>query len=266
MIKADCHVHTLFSSDSQTPVRDQIEAARKKGFSHICITDHHDPDFPTGQFQLDFPAYSRAMDELAEEYRGSSIQVLKGFELGLQPHIVEKTTADAKKIPADFIIGSIHLMEGVDPYYPEFWENISDAEGYRRYFELTLECAKRYDCVDVYGHLDYIVRYGKTKNQNYCFSDYEELIREILKTLIQKGIGIECNTGGYRYQLGCPNPEKDLLMTYRELGGEILTMGSDGHSPEYVGYCFDQAEEYLRACGFDYYTVFRNRKPEFYKI
>ena len=119
------------------------------------------------------------------------------------------------------------------------------------------------DCFDSYGHLDYVVRYGPARNLNYSYEAYQDLIDPILKTLIEKGKGLECNTGGLRYGLGHPNPCEDILRRYRQLGGEILTIGSDAHSPEQVGYGFQTASRLLAACGFRYYTVFHRRKPEF---
>ena len=89
-----------------------------------------------------------------------------------------------------------------------------------------------------------------TRNQNYSYEAYQDLIDPILKTLIEKGKGLECNTGGLRYGLGHPNPCEDILRRYRQLGGEILTIGSDAHSPEQVGYGFQTASRLLAACGF----------------
>ena len=116
---------------------------------------------------------------------------------------------------------------------------------------------------DTYGHIDYIVRYGPNKNRDYSYRKYADIFDEILKQLISREIGMEINTGGYHYGLGEPNPCTDIIRRYRELGGEIITIGADAHTPEKIGYAFDKAAQVLTACGFRYYTIFKNRKPEF---
>ena len=99
------------------------------------------------------------------------------------------------------------------------------------------------------------------KRENYSILDYKDIIDEILMLLIQNGKGIECNTAGFKYGLGVPNPENYVLKRYHELGGEILTIGSDGHKPEHTAYAFDKVPALLESCGIRYYTVFHDRKP-----
>jgi histidinol-phosphatase (PHP family) len=110
------------------------------------------------------------------------------------------------------------------------------------------------------------VRYGPNKNQFYTYGKYADVIDEILRSLIEKGKGIELNTAGFKYGLGHPNPTEDILRRYRELGGEIITIGADGHKPEHVAYDFKKVPEILRAAGFSYYTVFKQRKAVFYPL
>lgn len=157
-------------------------------------------------------------------------------------------------------------MDRLDPYNPEFYENRTQKEAYQRYFEVVLENLRTFSCFDTCGHIDYVVRYGPEKNKGYSYQTYADILDEILKTLIEKGIGLECNSAGFKYGLGHPNPTEDILLRYRELGGELLTLGSDGHAPEHMAYDFLKTGELLKACGFRYYTIFRKRKPEFIKL
>ena len=90
--------------------------------------------------------------------------------------------------------------------------------------------------------------------------------RQILEVLIAQGRALECNTGGYKYGLGEPNPSASVLKRYRELGGELITIGSDAHESRHLGYAFSQANSLLKECGFRYYTVYQNRKPCFYPL
>ena len=126
-----------------------------------------------------------------------------------------------------------------------------------------MKCIKDFD---VLGHIDYIVRYGKRKEKFYTYEEVQDEIEEILKNLIATGRGLEVNTAGWKYGLKFCHPQPGIIKRYRELGGEIITIGSDAHLPEYVGYEFSRAEEVLRQCGFRYYAQFRNRKPEFIKL
>ena len=266
---SDFHTHTDFSGDSDTPVSKQLDRAVELGMKEICITDHHDHDIiipglgPV--FELDIDAYLPYMNRIRETYSGR-IRVNIGIELGLQLHLKEYLEDFVRKYNFDFIIGSSHFIDRMDPYYPEFFAGRTEKEAYSRYFEVTLKRVKELDCYDVFGHLDYVVRYGPNKNQFYSLKEYGDLIDPILKTLIEKGKGLECNTGGYKYKLGHPNPSEEILSRYRQLGGEILTIGSDAHAPEHLAYDFERLKPVLEKCGFQYYTVFHERKPEFIKI
>ncbi len=263
----DSHCHTNFSGDSDTPPEQQIEQAIALGMSAVCITDHQDFDYPPCEevFTFDTKAYIEKLSRLKEDY-SERIDLRIGVELGLQTDIPTDLRSYAASWPFDFIIGSTHICQGRDPYYPDFYEGRSEEEAYLSYFEYELNSLKTYDCYDVAGHLDYVVRYGPNKNSFYSYQKYGELFDEMLKTLIEKGRGIECNTAGFKAGLGHPHPTEDILKRYRELGGEILTLGSDAHRPEHLGYFFDSIGALLKSCGFRYYTVFKNRKPEFYKL
>ena len=186
-----------------------------------------------------------------------------GIELGLQMHLADYFHSLMQEFPFDFAIGSSHLVHGFDPYYPEFFQGRKESRCYMEYFESILEnlsCCKDFD---VYGHIDYIVRYGSNKNREYSYGRYKDILDEILKKLISMGKGIELNTGGYHYGLGEPNPCVGITRRYRELGGEIITIGADAHTPDKAAYAFDRAEAVLDRCGFRYYTVFKEHKPEF---
>lgn len=267
MIICDCHNHTGFSADSDASAESMIEKAINLGLSYLCMTDHMDIDmnFPGKDFTFSLPDYFQKHEELRKRY-GDRIHLLTGIELGLQPHIGKELADTLSYGDFDFVIGSAHVCDRMDPYFPEFWQNKTEEQGIRRYFEYILETVAAFDDIDVYGHIDYIVRYAPTRANHYSYRNYAEILDEILKTLISKNIGIELNTAGLKYGLGFAHPHPDILKRYRELGGEILTIGSDAHKPEHLAYAFDQVPEILKACGFSYYTMFKNRKPEFIKL
>ena len=265
----DCHMHSSFSADSDTPMEKMILTAADQGLTGICFTEHFDPDYPDTAENLDFslniPAYRQKLESLADAFK-DQIQVNFGIELGLQPQLAESFSALLKEVPFDFVIGSSHVVHGYDPYYPSYYEGRTQTEAYREYFESIYENVQVFQNYDVYGHLDYVVRYGPTKNQGWNFQDYADVFEAILRTLIEQGKGIEINTAGLYKGLGYPHPHRDILNMYHDLGGEIITVGSDAHKPEYLGYGFDIARDLLESCGFRYYTLFHNRTPEFLPI
>lgn len=272
MILTDMHVHSRFSSDSTEEPEAIIETAISKGYSYIYFTDHHDMDFPmnknepTMDFQLDFESYIKKLCELREVYR-DQITVRLGVEQGICPETAPRIASLSNQYPFDFIIGSSHLssLTNGDPYYTEFYEGKSNVAAYREYFMSEAENVKLTDGFDVYGHLDYAIRYCPDKSFAYHFDDYRDIFEVLLKRLIEKGKGIEINTAGIS-KIGYPHPHIEALKLYKELGGEIITVGSDAHKKDDIGFGFDVAEELLKNVGFKYYTVFKERKPEFIKL
>lgn len=263
----DTHMHCHFSGDSEATPRAMIESAIRKGLSGICFTDHLDLDYreEPGYFDLDFENYQKEIIALKEEYT-NRFSVLWGIELGLQPHVAVKNSKVIKTYPFDFVIGSSHLVDHIDIYYPAFYEGRTERSACRRYFESVLENIATDVNFDVYGHLDYIVRYLPTKNQTFSYTKYSDLIDEILRKLIEKGKGIEMNMAGFKYGLGHPNPTEDILKRYKELGGEIITIGSDAHKPDQIAWDYHKVPKLLKEAGFKYYTVFKQRKAEFIKL
>lgn len=270
-ILSDCHLHSSFSGDSETPMEDMVLQGISKGLDTMCFTEHNDfayPDYPGfsgSQFLLNTDSYLYDLARLKEKY-ADRIRLLFGVELGLQTEVLRQNAVFAKSHEFDFLIGSSHICHGKDPYYPDFFEGRSDAEAYREYFECILENLKKFSNFDVYGHLDYVVRYGKNKDSDYSYGDYREIIDEILKLLLDKGIGLELNTGGLSGGLKDFHPCRDILKRYRELGGEIITVGSDSHDAAHIAAHFDLAAEALKECGFEYYCVFEKRTPEFHRL
>lgn len=263
----DTHMHTFFSGDSKASPESMIEASVRKGLSGICFTDHLDLDYPDSPelYAVNPDIYLPEMKKIAEKH-ADTLTVCTGIELGLQPHLAERLNTIVNTHAFDFVIGSSHVVHGLDPYYFHFFEGKSEHEAYEEYFVSILENIAAYKNFDVYGHIDYVVRYGPNQNQFYSYRKFSDVIDEILKTLIAGGKGIEINTGGFKYGLGHPNPTEDIIKRYRELGGEIITIGADAHAPEHVGYEFNKVPEILTTAGFQYFTVFRERKPQFISL
>ena len=261
---SDFHVHTSFSGDSMEKPERQIEQAISLGMESICITDHMDIGASAGNgslMEFDILEYMNTLSRLQRQYQGI-IDLRIGMELGLDP-IHEKQIWDcAASASFDYIIGSIHIVDGMDPYFPEYFQKYETEAGYRRYFDCCLEHIRMFDCFDCLGHIDYILRYGSFVPDGYPAS-YMDQIEPILKLLIEKGKGIECNTAGIRKGLGFPNPHLDIIKRYLSMGGEILCIGSDAHAAQDLGRDFSSLSCLLKDCGAKYYTVFHERQPVF---
>lgn len=266
-MRADYHMHTWFSKDSDASPESMVEGAIAKGLESICFTDHEDKDYEMNgeESVVDTDKYFAVMSKVQEKY-ADRLHVRIGIELGLQPHLGEFFRRYTEEYPFDFVIGSVHVVNAKDPYYQSFFEGISDEEGYRMTLEETLKDIKAFDGFDVLGHLDYVVRYGRNKEKEYSYQRFAPLIDEILRLLIERGKGIELNMAGFKYGLPFAHPHTDVLKRYRELGGEIVTVGADAHRPEHIAYDFDRVPAILESCGFKYYTEFVDRKPVFKKV
>ncbi|MBQ6845320.1 MAG: histidinol-phosphatase HisJ family protein [Agathobacter sp.] len=263
----DTHIHTHFSGDSQADPCAIAQKAFELGLKGICFTDHLDIDYKEepGLFDLDIPAYQKEISFVKENYK-DKLDICCGIELGLQPYLEAENQKVITENNFDFVIGSTHVIKQVDIYYPSYYKGRNEADCYREYFEETLKNAQSAVDFDVYGHLDYVVRYGPNKNKYYTFEKYADVIDEILRVLITKGKGLELNTAGFKYGLGHAHPIIPVLKRYKELGGEILTLGSDGHAPEQIAWDFAKVPAILNEAGFTYFTVFHNRKPEFIRL
>ncbi len=261
----------MFSSDCDTDMEALIKAALSRSLTTLCFTEHMDRDYPQSdsssapEFFLDTDAYRARYLELKDKYEGT-IELLFGVELGMQPHLVDWNINYVNQYPFDLVIGSAHTIGRRDPYYASFFEGRSEEDAYNEYFDETLLDIQLFDDIDTLGHLDYVVRYGPNKNREYSYDRYREHLDPILKLLIEKGIALEINSAGYRKGLGEPNPCKDIVMRYKELGGELITIGSDAHSTEALAYDFDRIEKLLLECGYKYHAVFKQRRPVLYPL
>ena len=265
-MRADVHMHCGFSNDSETRPEDMVESAIAKGLSVICFTDHYDKDnLDWGDEAIfDVESYFQKMIELQEEYR-DQIDIRIGAEIGMQPYLAEYYQDFMAQHPFDFVIGSVHSVLEHDVAL-DFFQKHSDPEGYKIYFEEMLQDVQKIKSYDVLGHLDYIVRYSNQGSKGFDLNDYMDIIEEILKQVIAHGKGIEMNMSGLKYGLGAPHPQPEIIKRYRELGGEIITVGADGHIPEHIAYDYHLADDILKSCGFKYYTEFKGRKPLFVKV
>jgi len=263
----DFHTHTNFSSDSNATMESMLQAGIKKGLKEICFTDHVEFD-PAPSYKEEFfdPIVYRAEIERMRKIYEGQIDLRMGAEIGYQPHITSRMNQFINSVEFDFIICSLHSTDKLDFHTREFFKSKTPEIAFARYFEAYYECVKSDLTFSVLGHFDFLKRYT-TYNGERVFKDNFDIIEATFKKLIEKGKGIEVNTSGItRYQLDQTLPSADFLRLYKELGGEIITTGSDAHNPEHVGEHFDVTCDLLKAIGFKYICRFEKMQPEFIKI
>lgn len=274
---ADYHVHTEFSGDSAYSMEQVVQDAVAMKMDAICFTDHVDygikDDWESGKpfryrgeevlANVDYPVYAARIRKLQQLY-GRRIEIRMGMEFGIQTHTIPRYEALFQRYPFDFIILSIHQVQDKEFWTQDFQKGKSQEEYNRRYYEEMLEVVKRYQNYSVLGHMDLIARYDK--NGTYPFENVEPVISEILKIVIENGKGIELNTSFHRYGLKDTTPSVDILKRYRALGGEIITIGSDSHSPKHLGTHIAEARQLLKGLGFRYFCTYDKMQPIYHGL
>ena len=274
---ADYHVHTEFSDDSTYPMAKVVEDAIAMKMDEICFTDHVDygikDDWDSGKpivyrgneliANVNYPVYVAKIRELQSLYE-QQINIKMGLEFGIQTHTIPQYEALFQKYPFDFIILSIHEVEDKEFWTQDFQRGKNQEEYNRRYYEEMLNVVKSYQNYSVLGHMDLITRYDK--NGIYPFEKIEPIISEILRTIIENGKGIELNTSYHRYGLKDTTPSVNILKRYRELGGDIITIGSDSHSPGQLGAYIEDARQLLKSLGFRYFCTYDRMQPIYHDL
>ena len=259
----DFHMHSRVSFDGHASGLDMALAAKNAGLKEICFTDHidYDPLEQMGVMAFDTDAYNQEYNDLDVP----GLLIRRGMEFGMTVDNREQFKKDLARRPFDFVLGSIHFVDDLDVYFPPYWEGKTVFQAERRYLETTLDCVRLHDDFDVLAHLTYI---GKARHhidpRAVPYSEHSEIIEEILKTLVAKGKGLEINTSGME-RCGGFLPTEDYVRRFRELGGEIVTVGTDSHNTNRVG------ENTFTVCDmlkdiFGYVCTFEDRKPIFHKL
>ena len=259
----DFHMHTRVSFDGHDTGLQMALAAKEAGLKEICFTDHmdYDPAAETQTMVFDPLAYAAEYDAL--EVPG--LRIRRGLEFGMLPDNAPVFHRELAARNYDFVLGSVHFTQGMDVYFEPYWAGKTRLEAERRYLEETLACVQHHDSFDVLAHLNFISKsQANLSHENLKFDDHRELIDEILKVLVRKDKGLEMNTSGVD-RVGGFLPTADFFLRFRELGGKIVTVGSDAHQCRRVGQYTHQACDILKDI-FGYVCTFENRQPVFHKL
>ena len=264
----DMHTHTNFSHDSKAEPEDNCLAAIDKGISGIAFTDHADMWYYNERHTLEhiISSTNRAA-ELREKHAGK-LKVFRGIEVA-DAYFDPSVTAElVERIKPDVVIGSIHCLsyKGLEDAYSQmdFSESAINREKLvglvERYFELVTDMAENHD-FDVLAHLTCPFRYINGKyGRGLADGEFEKPVKHILNTVIRRKIALEINTSGMGTALNSTMPSERIIGWYRELGGELITLGSDAHASERVGNGFSEAREMLLRNGITRGVYYENRK------
>ena len=261
----DYHIHTNFSCDSEAEMAAACEAAIASGLSEIAFTDHLDfgPADPRNYFR---PVEYLAEIERCRAIYGDRLTIRAGVEVG-EPHLFPRQAADVLALgDFDFVLGSAHYADGMQAAWKEHFFEQPLRQAYEAYFRQVVRLAAEGD-FDVLAHLDLVKRDAHKFGKAYDGpGPYAEMIRTALRSLVERGKGIEINTSPLCRGQAEPCPSLEVLRWYRELGGEILTFGSDAHRPEDIASNFDVALEMARAMGFTHLARFERRQVHWTRI
>jgi len=269
MLYSDLHTHTEFSFDSKANIFDMCEKACQMGLHAIAFTEHWDclrpgfvlpPEEDSRVYYNEKSAIARQVVMDARERYNGRLNVLYAIELG-QPHLmaeVSRTFLAAHDF--DFVLGSIHnAPSGEDYYFVDYKsgnvDDILDAY-FGQHFDLL-----RFGNFDSLGHLDYPIRVMKDYLTSADLARFRDVVAEIVRMAADQGIALEINTNGLRNWFDRLSPQPWVLSLYRSFGGEFVTLGSDAHKPEHVGFGIREAASLAESCGLKVAVSYNKRKP-----
>jgi histidinol-phosphatase (PHP family) len=262
----DYHVHTAFSGDCSVPMEDIVLSAIKKGLKEVCFTDHLDIDSTDGTDEFTFSAddYRTVINQLKDKYN-KEISIKMGVEVGLQPHVLKESSDFVKKGDFDFALGSMHCCEKMDFYLGDFFNAYDTATAIQHYYEELDQMVSAYKEYSVLGHMDIYKRYNP-ESMKVSFNHYNHLVEKVLKRVIKEEKGIEINTSGLRGNIQEALPSWEIIELYKELGGRIITLGSDSHGVDMLCANFEEVLRGLTDRGFKHIHRFDKMKPVEVKI
>ncbi len=257
----DMHVHSSNSHDSTTPVGESAETCVEKGISGFAVTDHFDVQYHDTIDIIRVVDGSVADASAAAKKCDDSVDVLRGIEIGEGIWHMDSVREIMDKYSFDVVLGSVHAVRYKQlsmPYSKIDFGALSMAEIYEyldKYFDEVVEMIETLPC-DVVSHLTCPLRYINSKfGRGADITRFEPKIEKVLKLIVDKSLALEVNTSCDEFLM----PEEWIIKKYAELGGELVTLGSDAHVSQNVGKDFDRAIAALKRCGFEECYYYKNR-------
>ena len=259
----DQHCHTIYSPDAskESTFEAYIKSAEKKGLSHLTFTDHVDYEANAKIFDQipDFTAFENALKAVQ---KNTNVKLQMGVELGYQPHVLDRMNALVKAHDFGLVILSVHYVKGFDPYDGSLFKGRSLVDALKLYFETVLEAIQAFDDFQILAHIDYVFRYLDNGLEGVNFDHFSSILDAIFKTLIKKNKVLEVNTAPYRKSYAVSEPVYALIKRYYDVGGRLISLGSDAHHPNDLTADFKQAAKRLQAIGFQDTIFIENQTQE----
>ncbi|MFL2101168.1 histidinol-phosphatase HisJ family protein [Desemzia sp. FAM 23991] len=277
MVYADYHVHSDYSDDSWYLMEDVVKDAIQMGLKGICFTDHVDygvkPDWkPDEEFQagkntevknVHYEFYFSELDKLSRKY-ANKITIKKGLEFGMQTHTIPQFEKLYQTHDFDFILLSVHQIGNKEFWTGEFQKGHTHQESYDKYYDEMYQLVTSYKDYSVLAHMDLVRRYLDKEVDMFEYS--KDKVEQILRMVIEDNKGIEINTSSFRYGINGLTPSIEILKLYHDLGGTIITIGSDSHKPEHLGFHINESKKLLKDIGFKHFCTFDRMNPIFHEL
>jgi histidinol-phosphatase (PHP family) len=265
----DMHVHTEDSPDATFPAAELVRragAAGLAGIGFVAHLDRHPEDSCHGGF--DPAGYGRSLSR-ARRAAASELKVLGGLEVG-EPHRYGKRAMQMVEGRSyDFIIGGLHWTRYAGLVLgKESFEGLPADRVIRGYLEESLEIALHSD-IDILAHFGLFRRGMGMAGLDTGIAEtvlFPDLVRAVLLALIDRGIALELNCSGLRRVEKVTYPTPAILRLFMELGGRLVTLGSDTHSEPWVFYGLEEGRRLLLETGFREAFFCRDRTPEAYPL
>lgn len=256
MITSDFHTHTMFSSDSRQKPKALILQAQKLDLKYLAITDHWDNGsvYVPNRKKLNFQNYFDAMTDFKAFAASKNIMLAIGLEIGYVPQKNEQNAEIINEYKFDYVINSVHEVDNVDCYYPEFYRGKDRGNAYKEYFNQVLQSIDAPYYFSSIGHFGYIVRKSPYPQKEFEYNEFSDIIDEILTKIIQKQKILEVNTSVKNLNWHTI-PSFEILQRYYDLGGRLINFGSDAHYANRLGDNFEYVSQMVKNIGFKYLTL-----------
>ena len=254
----DIHTHSSFSPDGKSPLADMVAAAKAQGLRYFGVSEHFDVDTASRTLygETTSPACFAEARRLQAAQNTENFTLLVGAEFGFaaEPAALARLNFIAETYRPDFIVNSVHVVDGIDAWFPEYFAGKSKEYAYSRYFETVRNSLDAPYPYDIVGHLGYVSRNAPYPDRKLRYADFSDVLDDILRTAIAKDKILEVNSSA-RGAGSAFLPDADILERYFALGGRKISYASDAHATPHILEGRNEVVSALKKIGFTHITV-----------
>jgi histidinol-phosphatase (PHP family) len=254
----DYHVHSHFSCDAEASMDAMCQAAIIAGIRELGFSDHFDlhPSEPHRDY-LDPDSWWKSFETCKMKYAGALI-LRAGVEVGEPHRFPQEIQQLLRGYPWDYVLGSLHWVGEICVFDRAFFQK-DETSTYLTYFH-ELERLVDEGVFDILAHFDVVKRYGYEHYGEFQAEEYEEPIRRILHKLAERDLALEINTSTLRRPIQMPSPDSQILQWFLEEGGRFITLGSDAHMPQDVGFGLASLQRTVKSVGYCGLAQYKRRQ------